>query len=122
VTPDVDCYLQAIALTEQGFAKVVGDSEVAKAIEPVTNSERESNLLVKRFVPVYGVRNHCATPSSGRAIMSQQFLLFVIAVLLFAIFWELCKINGQLKKNLLNSPRISGGGQTNDAVAAKALG
>ncbi|HKF03317.1 MAG TPA: hypothetical protein VKB49_13445 [Candidatus Sulfotelmatobacter sp.] len=36
--------------------------------------------------------------------MSQQFLLFVIAVLLFAIFWELCKINGQLKKNLLKQP------------------
>jgi len=54
--------------------------------------------------------------------MSQQFLLFVIAVLLFAIFWELCKINGQLKRSLLNTPRISGGGKANDAVAAKTLG
>ena len=29
-----------------------------------------------------------------------QFLLFVIAVLLFAIFWELTKINSRLKKAL----------------------
>jgi len=27
-----------------------------------------------------------------------QFLLFVITVLLIAIFWELTKINGRLKK------------------------
>ena len=32
--------------------------------------------------------------------MTQQFLLFVVAVLLVAIFWELCKINGQLKRSL----------------------
>lgn len=32
--------------------------------------------------------------------MSQQFLLFVIAVLLVAVFWKLCKINGQLKRSL----------------------
>ena len=50
--------------------------------------------------------------------MSQQFLLFVIAVLLFAIFWELCKINGQLKNS---TPQISGGGQTNDAGTTKTL-
>jgi hypothetical protein len=30
--------------------------------------------------------------------MNVPFLLFVIAVLLFAIFWELCKINSRLKK------------------------
>jgi hypothetical protein len=47
--------------------------------------------------------------------MSQQFLLFVMAVLLVAIFWELSKINGQLKKSLPINPRISGGGQANDA-------
>lgn len=33
--------------------------------------------------------------------MNVQFLLFVIAVLLFAIFWELCKINSRLKKTLV---------------------
>ena len=33
--------------------------------------------------------------------MTVQFLLFVIAILLFAIFWELCKINSRLKKMLL---------------------
>lgn len=54
--------------------------------------------------------------------MIQQFLLFVIAVLLVAIFWELCKINSQLKRSLPSSPRISGGGQANDADARKALG
>jgi len=37
-----------------------------------------------------------------------QFLLFVIAVLLFAVFWELCKINGKLKRLLLSVPRILG--------------
>lgn len=51
-----------------------------------------------------------------------QFLLFVIAVLLIAIFWELSEINGQLKRNLLSTPRISGGGRANDAVTAKVLG
>jgi hypothetical protein len=51
-----------------------------------------------------------------------QFLLFVIAVLLFAVFWELCKINSQLKKRLPSSPRISGGGQANEADIAKTLG
>jgi hypothetical protein len=30
--------------------------------------------------------------------MNVPFLLFVIAILLFAIFWELCKINSRLKK------------------------
>jgi hypothetical protein len=32
--------------------------------------------------------------------MSVQFLLFVIAILLVLIFWELSKINSQLKKTL----------------------
>jgi hypothetical protein len=38
--------------------------------------------------------------SKGQKIMNVQFLLFVIAILLFAIFWELCKINSRLKKTL----------------------
>ena len=54
--------------------------------------------------------------------MIQHFLLFVIAVLLVAIFWELCKINGKLKKSLPNNLRISGGGQVYDAKAAATLG
>jgi len=53
--------------------------------------------------------------------MGQQFLLFVIAVLLVAIFWELCKINGQLKKTRSSTPRIPSGEQTNDADTAKIL-
>lgn len=53
--------------------------------------------------------------------MSQQFLLFVIAVLLVAIFWELCKINSKLKKSLPSTPRLSGGGQANDAHTTKTL-
>jgi hypothetical protein len=33
--------------------------------------------------------------------MTVQFLLFVIAILLVLIFWELSKINTRLKKTLL---------------------
>jgi hypothetical protein len=33
--------------------------------------------------------------------MSVQFLLFVIAILLILIFWELSKINSRLKKTLV---------------------
>lgn len=40
--------------------------------------------------------------------MIQKFLLFVIAVLLVAIFWELCKINGRLKRSLSSTLGISG--------------
>jgi hypothetical protein len=54
--------------------------------------------------------------------MSQQFLVFVIAVLLIAIFWELCKINGRLKRSLSSIPGISGGGQTNDADTTEIVG
>ena len=32
--------------------------------------------------------------------MNIQFLLFVIAILLILIFWELSKINSRLKKTL----------------------
>jgi hypothetical protein len=32
--------------------------------------------------------------------MILQFLLFVIAILLLAIFWELSKMNSRLKKTL----------------------
>jgi len=53
--------------------------------------------------------------------MSVQFLLFVIAVLLIAVFWELCKINSQLKRSLRSPARKSEGGQANDAVTAKAM-
>jgi len=53
--------------------------------------------------------------------MSVQFLLFVIAILLFAIFWELCKINSKLKKTLPTPARMLGGQQTHDATSAKAL-
>ena len=54
--------------------------------------------------------------------MSQQFLLFLVAVLLVAIFWELCKINGQLKRSLSSIAGISGGGQTNDADTTEIVG
>jgi len=54
--------------------------------------------------------------------MIQQFLQFVIAVLLLAIFWELCKINRQLKRSLPSTPGISAGGHANDVDTAKALG
>lgn len=54
--------------------------------------------------------------------MIQQFLQYVTAVLLLAIFWELCKINGQLKRTLPSTEGISGGGQANDIDTRKALG
>jgi len=53
--------------------------------------------------------------------MSVQFLLFVIAVLLVAIFWELCKINGQLKKASSHPSTKSEEKDTNDAVPEKNL-
>jgi hypothetical protein len=53
--------------------------------------------------------------------MSAQFLLFVIAILLFAVFWELCKINTLLKWALRNPARTLRGGHENDAASAKAL-
>ena len=38
--------------------------------------------------------------------MTVQFLLFVIAILLVLIFWELSKINARLKKTLLSPEDI----------------
>ena len=42
-------------------------------------------------------------------MMSIQLLLFVIAILLVVIFWELCKINSLLKRTLLAAAPIRGG-------------
>jgi hypothetical protein len=60
--------------------------------------------------------------------MNVPFLLFVIAILLVAIFWELCKINSRLKRTLPTMPlKTSEGlkfhvqGEANDPVAAKPL-
>jgi hypothetical protein len=52
--------------------------------------------------------------------MGVQFLLFVIAVLLFAVFWELCKINRQLKRTL-NAPTKMSGGHADVAVTPKTV-
>jgi hypothetical protein len=52
-----------------------------------------------------------------QTIMIQHFLQFVTAVLLVAIFWELCKINGQLKRSI---PQISERGQADDADKSRA--
>lgn len=49
--------------------------------------------------------------------MIQHFLQFVTAVLLVAIFWELRKINGQLKRSI---PQISERGQADDADKSRA--
>jgi hypothetical protein len=43
--------------------------------------------------------------------MRTQLLLFVIAILLFAVFWELCKINSRLKKTVCAPPRSLEGGK-----------
>ena len=39
--------------------------------------------------------------------MNVQFLLFVVAILLVLIFWELSKINSLLKKTLISRPDIN---------------
>lgn len=38
--------------------------------------------------------------------MNVQYLLFVIAILLLLIFWELSKINSRLKKTLVSPQDI----------------
>lgn len=53
--------------------------------------------------------------------MSVQLLLFVIAVLLFVIFWELCKINSHIKRTLSVVTRMSQEGQAHDPITAKAV-
>jgi hypothetical protein len=59
--------------------------------------------------------------------MNVPFLLFVMAILLIAIFWELCKINSRLKK-LIPAPlktsetlKFNVRGETHEPVAAKPL-
>ena len=44
--------------------------------------------------------------SLGAKKMNVQFLLFVIAILLLLIFWELSKINSRLKKTLVQNQDI----------------
>ena len=45
-----------------------------------------------------GINN---SPVSKGREMNVQFLLFVVAILLVLIFWELSKINSLLKKTLV---------------------
>lgn len=45
---------------------------------------------------IYIERHNFLSPKAKKMIT--QFLLFVIAIILVAIFWELTKINSQLKK------------------------
>jgi hypothetical protein len=58
--------------------------------------------------------------------MSVPFLLFVIAVLLVAIFWELCKIHSRIKKNLptptaTEDQKPGSRREANEIVSAKTL-
>jgi hypothetical protein len=59
--------------------------------------------------------------------MNVPFLLFVIAILLIAIFWELCKINSRLKQAFPTLSKASEGlklnvrGEANETVSAKAV-
>ena len=39
--------------------------------------------------------------------MNVQFLLFVIAILLVLVFWELSKINSHLKKTLVSRQDVA---------------
>ena len=52
--------------------------------------------------------------------MGVQFLLFVIAALLFTVFWGLCKINRQLKRTL-NAPTKMLGGHADVTVTPKTV-
>ena len=51
-----------------------------------------------------GINN---SPVSKSVKMNVQFLLFVVAILLVLIFWELSKINSLLKKTLISRPDIN---------------
>jgi hypothetical protein len=53
--------------------------------------------------------------------MNVQLLLFVIAVLLVVVFWELCKINSHLKKTFPTTARTPVKGEVNDNAPAKSL-
>jgi hypothetical protein len=59
--------------------------------------------------------------------MSVPLLLFVIAVVPVAIFWELCKINSRLTSTFptlletSDGPNFKMRGQAHDPVAGKAL-
>jgi hypothetical protein len=78
-----------------------------------------------RRLEALGLREASAQCASRQTKASEPFHLpaglwqtlplrekFVTAVLLVAIFWELCKINGQLKRSI---PQISERGQADDA-------
>jgi len=51
-----------------------------------------------------GINN---SPVSKEREMNVQFLLFVVAILLVLIFWELSKINSLLKRTLIPRPDIN---------------
>ena len=51
-----------------------------------------------------GINN---SPVAEEREMNVQFLLFVVAILLVLIFWELSKINSLLKRTLVPRPDIN---------------
>jgi len=51
-----------------------------------------------------GINN---SPVCKEREMNVQFLLFVVAILLVLIFWELSKINSLLKRTLIPRPDIN---------------
>ena len=55
-----------------------------------------ANKAGDRQHPSYIQRHNFLSAKAKKMIT--QFLLFVIAIILVAIFWELTKINNQLKK------------------------
>ena len=60
------------------------------------------------------------TVRSREKEMGVQFLLLVIAVLLFVVFWELCKIKSQIKR-ILNVLSKMSGGHADAAVTPKTV-
>lgn len=63
--------------------------------------EKNSHCLLREGKPGVKCLSVYNSFGSSRPIMIVQFLLFVIAVLLILVFWELSKINSRLKKTLV---------------------
>src|SRR5215472_1850775 len=62
-------------------------------------------------------------PQTKENVMLVQFLLFLVAVLFFVVFWELCKITNQLKRILDSSAKVPVEGRHSDvAITPKIVG
>jgi len=93
----VNFELEQIATAERG-REVVLLCVQQGAMQKVFAAVVLENKTESRMPQVYD--------SLGAKKMNVQFLLFVIAILLLLIFWELSKINSRLKKTLVQNQDI----------------